>query len=76
MNKAESLAAGSSSQNKLHPPNFQALLIGGAILQLLGLLWTHPVAMVLFVGIGCLLMLAGIVAFVAHWLPGSQRASV
>ena len=50
------------------------LLIAGLIVELLSLFWTHPLAFMAFIGIGCVLMGIGIVVFL--WMLLSSTRSV
>jgi hypothetical protein len=39
------------------------LIIGGFLVEVLTLIWSHPVSFLLYMGIGGVLMVAGIVLF-------------
>ncbi len=50
-----------------------SLIVAGLVVQLLSLLWTHPLAFVAFLMLGCPLVAAGILFFlyslVSHETP-------
>jgi len=50
------------------------LLMAGLIVELLSLFWTHPLAFMAFIGIGCVLMGIGIVIFLWMLLSSTRSA--
>jgi uncharacterized membrane protein len=47
-------------------------LIAGLIVELLSLFWTHPLAFMAFIAVGCVLMGIGIVIFLWMLLSASR----